>query len=417
MKIELKNIGKIRSASVDLDGITVIAGENNTGKSTVSKALYSTYKSFYNASNQIHSERIISIRNSLIAIYRSIFSGINVRINVTALSNYILDNIEEYKNTPDNLKRIVMEAMERAEDKKRNAIQQNNIEASLNNIHSALNMDETQILERLSGRNIDFEFHSQVNNIYNETPGAIYLFTDSNPSVFSFEDQRLIQLENPNEISTGIIYLDNPFVLDNLSVLGWQLVPDQTHRYDLQQALIQPQNNSIIHEILVDKRLSEIHMKINTICPGEIVDVGNQNYRYRKPDSDKLLDVSNLSTGLKTFAILKTLLRNGTLEAGSMVILDEPEIHMHPEWQLVFAELIVLLRQKFNLHVLLTTHSPYFLEAIEIYSARYGVAKDCKYYLAYNEGEYSEITEVSDNIEQIYKLLAKPFQILEDARY
>lgn len=35
MKLTLKNIGKIREASVELNGITVIAGENNTGKSNV----------------------------------------------------------------------------------------------------------------------------------------------------------------------------------------------------------------------------------------------------------------------------------------------------------------------------------------------------------------------------------------------
>ena len=33
MKIFLKNIGKLKSADVEIKGITIIAGENNTGKS------------------------------------------------------------------------------------------------------------------------------------------------------------------------------------------------------------------------------------------------------------------------------------------------------------------------------------------------------------------------------------------------
>lgn len=37
MKLSLKNIGKIETASVEINGITVIAGENNTGKSTVGR--------------------------------------------------------------------------------------------------------------------------------------------------------------------------------------------------------------------------------------------------------------------------------------------------------------------------------------------------------------------------------------------
>ncbi|SHO81239.1 ABC transporter ATP-binding protein [hydrothermal vent metagenome] len=40
MRIELKNIGMIKEASVKIDGLTVIAGENDTGKSTLGKSLY-----------------------------------------------------------------------------------------------------------------------------------------------------------------------------------------------------------------------------------------------------------------------------------------------------------------------------------------------------------------------------------------
>lgn len=47
MILSLKNIGKVESAKVELNGITVIAGENDTGKSTIGKALYSIFNGFY----------------------------------------------------------------------------------------------------------------------------------------------------------------------------------------------------------------------------------------------------------------------------------------------------------------------------------------------------------------------------------
>lgn len=40
MRIELENIGMLKKASVKIDGLTVIAGENDTGKSTASRAIY-----------------------------------------------------------------------------------------------------------------------------------------------------------------------------------------------------------------------------------------------------------------------------------------------------------------------------------------------------------------------------------------
>ena len=44
MKLNIKNIGMIKEADVKLDGLTVIAGENDTGKSTLGKILFATVK-------------------------------------------------------------------------------------------------------------------------------------------------------------------------------------------------------------------------------------------------------------------------------------------------------------------------------------------------------------------------------------
>lgn len=69
MKLTLKNIGKIGTASVEINGITVIAGENNTGKSTVGRALFAVFNSFYNVQKQFENERIESIENLLDRMY------------------------------------------------------------------------------------------------------------------------------------------------------------------------------------------------------------------------------------------------------------------------------------------------------------------------------------------------------------
>ena len=39
MKLEVKNIGNITNALLTLNGITVVGGENGTGKSTLNSAL------------------------------------------------------------------------------------------------------------------------------------------------------------------------------------------------------------------------------------------------------------------------------------------------------------------------------------------------------------------------------------------
>lgn len=40
MDFKLKDLGKIKKADIKLDGITVICGDNNTGKSTIGKSAF-----------------------------------------------------------------------------------------------------------------------------------------------------------------------------------------------------------------------------------------------------------------------------------------------------------------------------------------------------------------------------------------
>ena len=67
---------------------------------------------------------------------------------------------------------------------------------------------------------------------------------------------------------------------------------------------------------------------------------------------------------------------------------------------------------------MLNTHSPYFLKAIEVFSAKYEIADKCKYYLAQTQiDDISTIVDVTSTPEKIYQLLARPLQNLENVRY
>ena len=97
----------------------------------------------------------------------------------------------------------------------------------------------------------------------------------------------------------------------------------------------------------------------------------SHSYYYKEREIGERLNINNLSTGLKSFVIIKTLLENGSLKQKDVLILDEPEIHLHPDWQLRYAEIIVLLQKVFELTIILTTHSPHFVEALQYYAEKY----------------------------------------------
>jgi len=73
MIFEFKKIGLIESAKIELKGLTVITGLNDTGKSFISKGIYSIIKTVNEANVQAASEKfeqINSLVNNIFSLHR-----------------------------------------------------------------------------------------------------------------------------------------------------------------------------------------------------------------------------------------------------------------------------------------------------------------------------------------------------------
>jgi predicted ATPase len=57
MRLQIQNIGKIKYANLKLDGITVIAGNNNTGKSTVGKTVFALFNALFRIEEKLYKQR------------------------------------------------------------------------------------------------------------------------------------------------------------------------------------------------------------------------------------------------------------------------------------------------------------------------------------------------------------------------
>ena len=129
--------------------------------------------------------------------------------------------------------------------------------------------------------------------------------------------------------------------------------------------------------------------------------------------------MQNTSSGLKQLATIQLLLDNNELTKNSFLILDEPEINLHPGFQVEFAKILVLAARDLNITLYINTHSPFFAEAIEAYSRYYNLIDDTNFYLTekvdgidkynYNLLDNDEIIEVYDN-------LGNPFDIIHKVK-
>lgn len=75
MELNIKNFARIKEASIKIDGITVIAGENNTSKSTIGKILFASFNSLKDIDEKVNSEINYSIRSLLSSFLKLIFSS------------------------------------------------------------------------------------------------------------------------------------------------------------------------------------------------------------------------------------------------------------------------------------------------------------------------------------------------------
>ena len=424
MFLSVRNVGKVESADIEIKGITVIAGENNTGKSTIGEVLFCFFNSFHNPEARVRQERVSSISRVLSRIedYRATPSDDFLFFNwsTNELARQIVDANEGDKASKSLIAASIRDSLAKvlSNDYVFSSDQDDAIQNAAARVKELLSVSDDELFRAVLARSFRNEFSNQVNNIYASSPALVELTIKDASSRVEIVDNAVCAIEGILRLRTEAVYLDDPFVLDSSYYFAPRTRDHRAHlRVRLEHGDSQ-ESGAEINRIVTSERLSAIYGVLDGVCEGRLVDVKDRRgLRYAMPGTDKLLDARNLSSGLKTFAIIKHLLMNGTIEDRGTVILDEPEIHLHPEWQIVFAELIVMLQKEFDLHILLNTHSPYFLNAIQVYSQKHGVADACRYYQAVSNGCSSCIEDVSDNVEKIYEKLAAPFQLLEDVAY
>lgn len=421
MKLTLENVGKVESADIDVCGITVIAGANNSGKSTIGKALYCLFTAFHNIDEEIEKSREKLVHREIgkyaeePSYKRASMSMINSLCSKAGKDGV---SFEEVKDVLRNFLAANQDLEETILDE--------DIEKMASGILQILQKDNKEIMSNVLKQVLFAEFNGQLGHIgFPDEKTSICLQLKNSKIDVTIQDNQIDILSNLN-ITSSIVYLDDPFIVDSLDGPYFYFT-DAPYRHPsnrnsaLRRMLKTKKRASVenvMSEMQISEKLNHIFEVINTACAGQL-ERDEGEFVYKKSGYQAAISLTNISAGIKSFLILKTLLLNGSIKEGGTIILDEPEIHLHPEWQLTFAELIVLLHKEFGLHILLTTHSPYFLRAIEVYSAKYSIADECKYYAINTDYEKDRATvqDVTENTEKIYKELAGPLQKLEDLRW
>ena len=393
MIFKINNFGKIVEANILLDGITVICGDNNTGKSTVGKALFS----FFNALNDYKSKIHVQKYKKLITAIRRYVPD-SWELPVKAL--YPEDFIEFLSKHSDYF------ALEEVRDYLELSYGIKLPKERLVSLVEYLNTPEIDILNEYVFRYITNVMNGQTRNAFSSSGSRCSISGDFKDFTNTIKIRRqycVCDLDEPIEHSA--YYINNPFSLDNLNEHRIATIGSNPMSRNVVDAILQAQTainedsmTNILDSVQNKKELEFVRDIIKKAYSGEtIIDHG----RYYYSENGVFVDFRNISAGLKSFALIERLLETGVLKKKDVLILDEPEIHLHSEWQIIYAELIVVLQKTFDLTILLVTHSSQFLESLNYYMNKYEITEKGNYYIPVEDKNGVKIVDAPDNLARI----------------
>lgn len=416
MNLSVYNFGKIKSAEIDLKGLTVIAGLNDTGKSTIGKILYGIFNSVKNIDRAITKAKKRALQK---AIWESLLNDSEGFIRYR-LERSIYSFADDWYSVKENKVDFdaLFEYLKKKESNYKFVLSENiktRIQKSVNDILSISNEQFSKSIVTEQFRDI---FNGQINDVRkNDLDAQIHLKIKQKNLDFTFRKNELESFNKEISLINTATYIENPSVLDSLndSIYGSSLLENLTEKInntyydddDDEDVVSESVEDRVLSKQLALKKIEQITAELNGIVPGNI-DYSDGEYVY-KEEGGQPLNVSSLSTGFKSFALVKQLLLNQQLRERDVLILDEPEVHLHPAWQLKYAEIIVLLQKICNLTVVVTTHSSHFLEALDLYSKIHKTNGYCSYYFAsLDQSQRSVFENIAGNLDVIYRSLVEP---------
>ncbi len=269
-----------------------------------------------------------------------------------------------------------------------------------------------------SARNTRILLYLDINVLNGDIHQAIENFIEKNSRLIDKLTQKIYQDMEERPAQTFFESLYNHFDINHDSPYLIQLMEDQVNviedkhisaLFNLRNAIYIDTPMSIdagttnnlfwdsLRKMIMDEKKKELStetkkflLRIKELLDGEAVLDEKDTFKERDlhyVSSDKKINIglSEAATGFKTFSYLQRLLENGYLNDETLLMIDEPEAHLHPQWIVEFARLLVLLNKKLGLKIMIASHNPDMVAAIHDIAYKEGVLNDTNFYVAQPE--------------------------------
>lgn len=416
VKVSIENIARVKSAELELAGITVVAGQNGTGKTTLSKAIYAVVNAYKSLPRRILVSRKSSIRRVINDFFRKRDSDGEWGYDFWSMGYEFIDSlsdesISDWMKDRDSMHSYLIEWFGEK------GIEEPEIRHIEEGVCQVLDRTDEEYVRFLVDSYFTKIFKKQINCFMNSEPARIKLNQGNMELVTEFMENKLTENRGNVNFNRKVVYIESCNVLDmyNVRRVGdsgpmLSTATDNLLRYMMRE----PDSADSIEEYENETETKEIvDCIIREVTHGNLDVDQSRKMQFYDADMEQPVEISNLSAGIKVFTLIQRLLQNGTLKKGDILLIDEPEVNLHPEWQIVFAEILVLMQKKLGVVIYVNTHSPYFARALEIKMAECEIADRGRFYfMDKTEDNRYNCLDVTDDKERIYKAFYMPLENL-----
>ena len=439
-QIYIENLGAVEKADLKISPLTILAGENGTGKSFVTKFLYSIfnvaisdlfYDKIYHQINITQSSLSSFIQNEEFSSFEfeiqylaEIHNFLN-EIDTQAMSLNIpfglftledITKLEEYVNTYKNEIQGILSNYKPPESSL--ITESNEHPNSLSRYFKELALNHPSFRSELLAKNL-----SNLLSLIKD-PQASYLkiFSEKledelkenfqipqlNLLINSSKEVAIFKIESFLKVS---IFVNNSLNLDfdfenflniyNInrlvffeSPIYWKILTLITNQTVSKKKFLSKRINTEILTGIPKHFLDLKELLFTDFKDGErpnfIVEIANDLQRHLKGkfhtsnndltfenDKGQTIPKCLVSFGMTNLGILQAVLSKNVINVGSFIFIDEPESNLHPAWQNILAETLVKLAEN-GVFVVITTHSTDMLKAFDIITQEKQKANDTK---------------------------------------
>lgn len=432
----LEDYHAIKNADVIIDGLTVLAGLNGCGKSTISRWLYGFVKysndfdrivdsetadvlyernrrlsevqkriAFWTKSNLLPGTprlsgdletEVLSLQDRVRKIYDSIGKDMTPDL-MNKYGSQLWDALG-IKNTDEGLagkldsfiaseERYLTEKLEKSTNRKS--------ECALSDLYGMIENG----LDIKSRGPLNMQFSETGTDLldhdyeYIEVEDGVRLVDDDGKYIVT--DKILGRFLAPMGLKRAI-YIDSPMSVSNQDGEACKVW------VDLRKMLATPLKP-------MQEAARRIAMEISVILGGDIMlrdeGVGRKELRYIRRADGLNISIDEVATGMKSFAYLLRLLQNGYIDSETLLIIDEPEAHLHPQWIVKFARILVLIHKLLGAKVMVASHDPDMVAAINAMAEAEGLSEVTNFYQATKEPGELQYTYINsgNDISRIFE--------------